>query len=135
MSKEFKNTSNTSHNSVNLTIDRTQYILPIFDQDWLVSTEPVPMDKNKLDQMLHDVTQSRNTLLMLVAQGDYTGEERGYLVDIINSIIGLEDEIRYVKDRRVFSRLELNTLFDNLRDSFRFNFDIFVTTFYERVKK
>ncbi|MBO0589630.1 hypothetical protein [Sporosarcina sp. E16_8] len=135
LSKEFKNTRNTSHNSINLTIDRTQYILPIFEQDWLVSTKPVTIDKNKVDQMLRDVIQSRNTLLMLVAQENYTSEERVYLVDIINSILRLEEEIRYVKDGKYFSRIELNTLLDNLGDSFRFNFDIFVTTFYERVNK
>ncbi|SKA90331.1 hypothetical protein [Sporosarcina newyorkensis] len=120
-----------SGSDLDLTVMQTQYILPVFEQEWLIGTDPVSMDKISLDEMLVDVIQSRKTLLSLVTKEDYSREVKVYLVDTINNFLRLEEEIWYIKNGKYFSRNELNHLFGNLRNSFRSNFDIFATTFYE----
>ncbi|KOP80243.1 hypothetical protein AMS59_02270 [Lysinibacillus sp. FJAT-14745] len=115
----------------NLTINRTQYVLPIFEQDWLISKDSIPFDVMKLDRMLLDVKQVREVLLELVVQADYTSEERGYLVNNIETLLSLEDSITQLKNENYLSRRELKIQFHNLCEEFKHNFDLFVT-FYER---
>ncbi|MDH5160558.1 hypothetical protein [Heyndrickxia oleronia] len=115
----------------NLTIDRTQYVLPIFEQDWLVSKDSIPIDKMKLDTMLFEVKQVRGIFLSLLAQVDYTSEQRGYLVNNIKDLLLLEENIIQLKNGSYLSRGELKRGFRNLSTEFTKNFDSFVT-FYER---
>jgi len=115
----------------NLTINRTQYVLPIFEQDWLMSKDSIPFDALKLDKMLLDVKQVREVLLELVVQVDYTSEEKGYLVNNIKTLLSLEDRITQLKNENYLSRWELKIQFHNLYEEFMRNFDLFVT-FYER---
>ncbi len=129
--KELDNEFENTNNGIDLTIDRTRYILPIFEQDWLIGTDPVSMDKNKLDKMLVDVKQTTDSLLDLVANEDYTSQEKGYLINSIKNFLRLEESITRLKEEKYFSRNELSNLFGNLRNHFRSNFDLFVT-FYER---
>ncbi|MFH5779991.1 hypothetical protein [Heyndrickxia oleronia] len=115
----------------NLTIDRTQYVLPIFEQDWLVSKNSIPIDQMKLDTMLFEVKQVRGILLSLLVQVDYTSEQRGYLVNNIKDLLLLEENIIQLKNGSYLSRGELKRGFRNLSTEFTKNFDSFVT-FYER---
>ncbi|NYV64041.1 hypothetical protein HYI36_02125 [Bacillus sp. Gen3] len=115
----------------NLTIDRTQYVLPIFEQDWLVSKDSIPIDKMKLDTMLFEVKQVREIFLSLLVQVDYTSEQRGYLVNNIKDLLLLEENIIQLKNGSYLSRGELKRGFRNLSTEFTKNFDSFVT-FYER---
>ncbi|WP_408008233.1 hypothetical protein ACJROX_26760 [Pseudalkalibacillus sp. A8] len=114
----------------NLTINRTQYILPIFEQDWLINESSVPIDAMKLDMMLFEVQQVREVLLNLDVQVDYTSEQRRYLVDMIRSIISLEDNIIELQNENYASRKELNRRFDNLYGAFTSNFRRF-SSFYK----
>ncbi|MEK5175747.1 hypothetical protein NST63_21485 [Heyndrickxia sp. FSL W8-0496] len=115
----------------NLTIDRTQYVLPIFEQGWLVSKNSISIDKMKLDTMLFEVKQVRGILLSLLVQVDYTSEQRGYLVNNIKDLLLLEEDITYLKNGSYLSRNELNRRLRNLAAEYTKNFDSFVT-FYER---
>ncbi|MFC9542139.1 hypothetical protein ACFTQ7_20015 [Lysinibacillus sp. NPDC056959] len=115
----------------NLTINRTQYVLPIFEQDWLMSKDSIPFEAMKLDKMLLDVKQVREVLLELVVKEDYTSEERDYLVKNIKTLLSLEDSITQLKNDKYLSRRELKIQFHNLYVEFIHNFDLFVT-FYER---
>ncbi|WP_117161687.1 hypothetical protein [Paraliobacillus sp. X-1268] len=119
-----------SENS-NLTIDRTRYILPIFEQDWLISDKSVSFDKVKFDIIHSEVQKTREVLLNLVVQVDYTSEQRRYLVDIIRNLLSLEDNISELKDENYLSRSELNNRLDNIYSEFTNNFRFFVT-FYDR---
>lgn len=62
---EFKNSyendleADSINKDTNLTVDRTQYVLPLFEQEWLVSKEPLPFDELKLDTILLKVKQSK----------------------------------------------------------------------------
>ena len=57
----------------NLTINFTQYILPVFEQDWLISNNTVSIDRVTLDKMFVDVKRGREVLLSLVAQAVILG--------------------------------------------------------------
>lgn len=81
---------------MDMTVIRTQYILQPFEQKWLIGTESISMDKNKLDQMLQEVISSRNTLLQLVAEEDYNEEQIRFVVDTINNFFGLEEDVQYI---------------------------------------
>lgn len=115
----------------NLTIDRTQYILPIFEQDWLMNNGSVAIDKMKLENILWEVKEARELLLSLIVQVDYTSEERGYLVDLINHFYLLEENINELEKGGYISRKGIKRQLDNLYGELTFTFDFYVT-FYER---
>ncbi|ARJ37501.1 hypothetical protein CSV71_15535 [Sporosarcina sp. P21c] len=118
-------------NNYNPTVNRTQFILPIFEQQWLIGMDSKTIDKDKLDRMLFDVQQARNTLLDLVSEGDYSREERVYLVDSINNFLKLEDSIRFIRTGTYFSRSDLHRLLGNLQAEFWAGFDYYTTVFYD----
>lgn len=93
------------------------------------------MNKNKLNEMLIDVKQARDTLLDLVMEVDDTPEERSYLVGCISNFLNLEENIRQLKDGKYYTRKDLRILFGNLRNEFRSDFDIYTTTFYKESHK
>ena len=115
----------------NPTVNRTQFILPIFEQEWLIGTDSKTIDKDKMDRMLFDLQQARNTLLDLVSEGDYSREERVYLVDSLNNFLNLEESIRFIKNEKYFSRSDLQRMLGNLQDNFRESFDYYTTVFYD----
>ena len=115
----------------NPTVNRTQFILPIFEQEWLIGTDSKTIDKDKLDRMLFDVQQARNTLLDLVSEGDYSREERVYMVDSINNFLNLEESIRFIRNGKYFSRSDLQRMLGNLQGDFWASFDYYTTVFYD----
>ncbi|PIC95382.1 hypothetical protein CSV69_11730 [Sporosarcina sp. P26b] len=115
----------------NPTVNRTQFILPVFEQEWLIGTDSKTMDKDKLDRMLLDVQQARNTLLHLVSEGDYSREQRVHLVDSLNNFLNLEESIRFIKNGKYFSRSDLQTMLGNLQGDFWAVFDHYTTVFYD----
>ncbi|PAV28604.1 hypothetical protein CIL05_15005 [Virgibacillus profundi] len=121
----------TTDKTIDLTIDRTQYVLPLFEQEWLISKDPVNMKKEDLSNILFEVKNTRNTLLNLVARGDYSSEQRQYLVDSIESLLLLEESIAEIKSGKAESRRTLKTQFHNVYGDFIGNFMMF-EIFYER---
>lgn len=115
---------------INLTTERTQYVFPLFEQDWLLSKEPVKFSMDDLDNLLFEVENARTTLLELSAIEDYTKEQRRNLVDSIGSLLLLEDEIVEIKTGKAESRKTLNIQFGNLHMSFLNNFMMY-NIFYE----
>ncbi|UOQ86908.1 hypothetical protein [Gracilibacillus salinarum] len=99
--------------------------------EWLISKDAVSFDAGDLEGMLSEVKQVRGALLDLVVQGDYEGEQRGYLVNVIRNLLSLEDSIVEMEHQNYLSRSELDKRFDQLHRAFIHNFDWFVT-FYER---
>ena len=115
----------------NPTVNRTQFILPIFEQEWLIGTDSKTIDKDKLDRMLFDVQQARNTLLDLVSEGDYSREERVYMVDSVKNFLNLEESIRFIRNGKYFSRSDLQRMLGNLQGDFWAGFDYYTTVFYD----
>lgn len=117
------------------TIDRTRAILPMFEQKWLIGTDAKTINQSKLENMLLEVKQARDTLLELSVEGDYNEEEKGYLIDNIKNLLRLEGNIRQIRDGKYYSRSDLQTLLGNLRGDFRSEFNFYTTTFYDRSQK
>jgi hypothetical protein len=115
------------------TIDRTQYVLPLFEQDWLVSKEHVKMGIGDLDNMSFDVKNTRKSLMELLAEEDYSKEQRQDLITSIENLLLLEEELVEMKTEKAESRKTLNIQFSNLQVRFINNFMIF-KNFYERSK-
>ena len=116
---------------INMTTERTQYVLPLFEQDWLLSKEPVNLSLDDLDYILLEVRSARITLLELSAAEDYAKEHRRNLVDSIKSLLWLEEQIEEIKTGNAESRKTLNIQLRNLHTSFLNNFMMF-SIFYER---
>ncbi|WP_153730277.1 hypothetical protein [Sporosarcina obsidiansis] len=132
--KELDQAFENHDEEIDLTVVRTEYILPIFKQDWLIGTDPVSINQNKLDNMLLDIKQSRDTLLSLIAEVDYTKEQRNYLLNSIQNLLRLEDSIRYLRDETYVSRKAVNNLIGTIRSDFRDSFRFYVDTFYESTR-
>lgn len=115
---------------IDLTTERTQYVLPLFEQDWLLSKEPVNFSLDDLDHILLEVRGARITLLELSAAEDYAKESRQNLVDSIQSLLWLEEQIEEIKTGKAQSRKTLDIQFRNLHTSFLNNFMMF-SIFYE----
>lgn len=112
---------------------RIEPILQVFEQDWLVSRNPVKMNHVRVDEMHLQVKEWTQVLLNLLAYGNYTTEERIEFVNIINRTLTLDENIQYIRENKYLSRDELNRLFGNLRHQFHMDFEVFVTNFYEGV--
>lgn len=117
----------------NDTVIRIEPIFQVFEEDWLVSRDPVKMNHARLEDMQNDVAQWLQILLDLLARENYATEERIELVNIVNRTLTLDENIRYIRENKYLSRNELNRLFGNLRHQFHMDFEVFVTTFYEEV--
>ena len=125
--------SDSENEYPNFTIFETRRILSVFEQDLLISNDPVSIDRVTLDVMFGDVKRVREILLDLVAQADYTSEQRKYLIDtIINNLLIMEDNITALKNDPFITRSELNWRLDNLHSSFLSVFNTFIF-FYDDV--
>ena len=82
--------------------------------------------------MLFELKQVREVLFSLFVQVDYTSEQRGQLVAIINKLLSIEDRIIELKNQKYVSKTGLNRHFDNLYVEYTDCFRIYVVTFYER---
>lgn len=120
----------TTGRNNDLTTDRTRYLLPLFEQDWLISKESVKMGVGDLGNILFEVKNARETLLGLLTQEDYTQEQRLYLVNSIEILLLLEEDIVDIKTGKAESRKTLKTQISNLRVRFMSNFRMY-ESFYE----
>ena len=120
--KEFKDTYNKS-----LAKDRSQNILTLYEQDWLVEKDPIKMNENEIDSILFKVNEAKNNSLKLIVQNDYTSEQRQYLVDVIKNLLSLEDLFLDIKNNKFETRSTLSTEFHNLQQDFINSFNLFKT--------
>lgn len=109
----------------NLTVNYTEYILPIFEQEWLVNKEPTKMNIEDLDLMLFELKSIRETVLQLVMNEHNTVEQSQYLVNSINGLLLLEDEIIEIQTGRGQTRAKLNNQFYNLQIGYIDNLQTF----------
>lgn len=118
----------------NQTIVRIEYVFNLFEQDWLIDTEAVLVNKAKLADIHFYVEQWRNTLLKLLEEVDYTKVERENLVNTIQRLLNIEKSVIELQTEKYFSKQELNNLLGNLQGELQSEFEIFVSTFYEQTK-
>ena len=131
--KDFKNSYNKVLNKApkdNLTIQRTQYIIQMYDQPWLTSTKPIQMKYQELDTILFEVKEARRILTELAIQETYSKDAKGFLKLTLENCSLIEENLEEILDSKSHSRSNLNSQLHILHMSFMSNFDIF-KSFYE----
>lgn len=123
----------TSEKYIDLTVNQAQYLLPVFEQDWLVNKDSVKLDMEDLSSILLEAKNIRNSLLGLLVKEDYPEEQRWYLVNSIGNILQLEEDILHIQTGKAESRKTLKIQFSNLHTSLINNFRIF-ETFYDSTR-
>lgn len=118
------------NNQPNPTIKRTQFILPTFVQDWLISNDPVSIDDKKLETILSEVKQAKEVLLTLFVEAEYTREQREYLADLIKKMSYYEDWIIALNNKNNLSRNQIKDELDILYIEFTSTFRVFIS-FYD----
>ncbi|WP_173915250.1 hypothetical protein [Halobacillus sp. Marseille-Q1614] len=126
----FKNTYNPSTTDDNRTNNMNQYIVPLFEQDWLIHKDKAKMGNPQIESFLIEVKEARQNLLSLLVEEDYTREEREYLMITVEGLLGLEESIVDLKFSHSESRSTINRQFRNLHVSYINTFGRYAT-FYE----
>lgn len=135
--KDFKNSYNKVLNKApkdNLTIQRTQFIIQMYDQLWLTSTKPIQMKYQELDTILAEVKEARRILTELAIQESYSKDAKGFLKLTLENCSLIEENLEEIKDSKSHSRSTLNNQLQNLHMRFQSNFGIF-KSFYEYEEK
>ncbi|MFE6169653.1 hypothetical protein ACFVP8_17540 [Viridibacillus arvi] len=117
----------------NLTTERTQYILQMYEQEWLISKKPVKLKMNDLEAIIMEVKETREILLELAFRETYSHETKDYLKASLKSCLDLEERIQYLQNSQNNSRSTLTRQFRNIQGEFISNFDLY-TSFYESYK-
>lgn len=132
---EFKKNYNMNRqNKDDITTDRTQYILQMYEQNWLISERPVKMEYQDLDTILIEVKETRRNLMDLAFKENYSEFTKDYLKYTIENCLAIEESIMELKNSQTHSRKTLNIQYRNLQNDFRSNFGIF-DTFYREYQK
>ncbi|MFG6114885.1 hypothetical protein ACGTN9_06825 [Halobacillus sp. MO56] len=122
---------NINKESATLTANYTQYILPMFEQDWLIYKDSVNMGKRELDNMLFEVKENKRTLMHLLVEEDYTKDQRRDVASSLENLQFLEELIIDIKTEKTSSRSTLNTQFHNLHVHYISTFRMYVS-FYKQ---
>ncbi|PGS46519.1 hypothetical protein [Bacillus sp. AFS041924] len=120
-----------SQTKEDLTNNRTQFILQMYEQDWLISKKPIKIKYQDLDKILLEVKESRQIMMDLAFQETYSKDSKEFLKYAIESCITIENSIEELKHSKYHSRKTINRQFRNIHRSIIGNFDLFVT-FYTR---
>ncbi|WP_349409396.1 hypothetical protein [Pseudalkalibacillus sp. SCS-8] len=113
-----------------LTTDRIQYILQMYEQEWLLSKESMSLSKLDLDGILSEVQEARRLLIQLTFEESYDKETKMFLKILLEDTLDLEKRISYLIHSEHHTRQELDNVMGNVHMSFISNFNLF-TTFFE----
>ncbi|SEA80889.1 hypothetical protein SAMN05421743_108167 [Thalassobacillus cyri] len=117
--------------SATRTTKDTQYILPMFEQNWLINKDSVNMGERDLDNMLFEVKENKSTLMHLLVEEDYTKDQRRDVVYSLENLQSLEELIIDIKTEKTSSRSTLNTQFHNLRVRYISTFGMYASFYKE----
>ena len=101
-----------------LTMDRLQYILQMYDQEWLLSEKAVVMTKEDLDNVAFDVKQARNVLIDLSFEETYSADVEKQLRLSIENCLAIEENVEELKDANFLTRDLVQIQYRNLHGTF-----------------
>lgn len=110
--------------------ERTDYIIQLYEQNWLTSEKNVTIYHYDLDTMLNQVKNTRYWLLELAFVDGYTQEAKEYLKLNIEQCMALEAKIMAMQNATFDSKTELNKQLKNLQNQFKFSLNVY-TSFYK----
>lgn len=116
----------------NITIIRSETAFETFGSSWLFE-ENVIINRRQLEDIRSGLTGWRSSMLLLLTEENYTKEQRTYLVSNIEEALRMEEVLTQLENGSYYTRKEIKTLAENLRRAHQRAFEIYVSTFYERV--
>ncbi|MFC5465179.1 hypothetical protein [Lederbergia graminis] len=128
--KEINNIGSTR----DLASHRLQYVLPVYEQEWLTSKDAVKIKASDLEEMLKEVKSARNTMLELAFEENYSKYAKDFLKMNIKSWLTIEDMIVELTSSQ-HSKKEKEILYHNLHVEFINNFRISLQSFYEEAQE
>src|SRR5690606_26419100 len=128
--KEINNIGSTR----DLASHRLQYVLPVYEQEWLTSKDAVKIKASDLEEMLKEVKSARNTMLELAFEENYSKYAKDFLKMNIQSWLTIEDMIVELTSSQ-HSKKEKEILYHNLHVEFINNFRISLQSFYEEAQE
>lgn len=128
--KEINNIESTR----DLASHRLQYVLPVYEQEWLTSKDAVKIKASDLEEMLKEVKSARNTMLELAFEENYSQYAKDFLKMNIQSWLTIEDMIVELTSSQ-HSKKEKEILYHNLHVEFINNFRISLQSFYEEAQE
>ena len=118
----------------NKDLNKTEYILDMFKQKWLVSENEVKIRYHDLDKMLNEVKKSRDILIEYALLGNYSEIEKDFLKKSIEQCFFVEENIYQLKNSKHYTRAAIKRQLHNLHINFANILDSYSTFFYEYVK-
>ncbi|WP_283152771.1 hypothetical protein [Guptibacillus hwajinpoensis] len=100
------------------TMDRLQYILQMYDQEWLMSEKAVVMTKEDLDNVAFDVKEARNVLIDLSFEETYSADVKKQLRLSIENCLAIEESVEELKDANLLTRDLAQIQYGNLHGTF-----------------
>ncbi|WP_349409688.1 hypothetical protein [Pseudalkalibacillus sp. SCS-8] len=138
---QFKSEYEDIYNSLNgtkkmdLTTDRIQYILRLYDQPSFISKEPTTISIEDLDTLLFRVEEIRELVIELSFQENYSISNKRRLQILLESTIGIEEKIEELKKPTFYSRETLSTKYKDIHVSVMLHFNHLTIFFREYTKE
>ncbi|MBN8209056.1 hypothetical protein JI666_09900 [Bacillus sp. NTK071] len=123
-----------SVSSEDMTNDHLQYLLQMYDQEWMMSEESAKMNQADIDQIALDVKEARNLLLTLAFEETYSPNVISQLKYVIENCLAIEESVYDLRDSETHSRDTLQTQYHNLHGTFENSLRMLLT-FYERYEE
>ncbi|TKD72343.1 hypothetical protein [Pseudalkalibacillus hwajinpoensis] len=117
-----------------MTYDRLQYILQMYDQEWMMSEEPVEINQDDINQIAFEVKEARNLLLSLAFEETYLPNAKMELKHAIENFLAIEESVYELRDSDSYSRDTLQIQYHNLHVMFENSMRMLIT-FYDRYEE
>ncbi|MGP4079017.1 hypothetical protein ACTWQL_03815 [Pseudalkalibacillus sp. R45] len=131
----FKNTYNkNSRNQKDLTNERIQYIIEMYEDDSFLSDEGSKITKHSLASLLLELKETRKILIELAFEESYEKNTEDYLRLLLENTIVLEENIKDIINSNGNSRFTLERQYSNLNMGLNRNLK-FLESFYNEYAK
>lgn len=116
-------------NGFDLTTNRIQYLLQMYDQHWLTNTDSTNVTHEQLDNHLFELREARKLIIELAFSEEYSKNVKEYLKMLLEDNLFLEEALLDMKHSSFDSRKTLHRRYRNIHRGYIKNFDIF-NSFY-----
>ncbi|WP_261131720.1 hypothetical protein [Bacillus sp. Marseille-Q3570] len=119
-----------SRNQNDLTNERIQYIIEMYEEDSFLSDERSKITKHRLDSLLFEIVETRELLIELAFKESYERNADDFLRLLLEDTLALEEQIQNLIYSNSNSRFTLERQYSNLYMGFNRNLDL-LASFYD----
>ncbi|WP_408007907.1 hypothetical protein ACJROX_24920 [Pseudalkalibacillus sp. A8] len=132
--KVYNKESRNQRNQRDLTNNRIQYIIEMYEEDSFLSDKPSKITIHSLHSLLYNVVETRETLIELSFEETYEKDAKDFLRLHLEGVLALEEDIENIIQSTNNSRFTLQLQYSNLYMSFIGNLN-FLESFYDEYSK